>query len=115
MPPEAVALVQGYQELGYPQPSAVDQIRATEFVAELAYLAVPEMLDRMREHLVWCEREGKPRPGSLSGFWNTLRAQNDFRRDGGAQPRDAGGRVRVDGLQRIDLGALRVEPGGLAP
>lgn len=115
MGPDAVALVQGYQELGYPQPSGSDQIRATEFVAELLYLTVPEMLARMREHLAWCEREGKQRPQSLGGFWNTLRTENDHRRDAGAKQRGNGGGPRLDGLHRIDLGGLRVEPGGLAP
>jgi hypothetical protein len=84
MSPGAVALVQGYQTLGYVQPSATDGIKAEEFVAELAYLTVPGMLERMRQHLTWCEQNGKPKPVTLGGFWNTLRAENDFLRDKGA-------------------------------
>jgi hypothetical protein len=114
MSPEAVELVQGYQELGYTQPSATDCLKAEEFVAELRCLTVAEMLDRMRDMLAWCERERKPRPGSLGGFWNSLRQENDHRRDNGARPRDHSAESRTGGLGRIDASTVfQVRQGGL--
>lgn len=84
----AVELLLGYQALGYTQPSAVDQVRAEEFISELTVLTVSEMLARMAQHLEHCEQAHLPKPKSLAGFWRTLRAENDFRRDSGAKPRD---------------------------
>ena len=86
MSPRAVELVQGFQALGYAQPSASDRMKAEEYVTELTVLTVPEMLARMAQHLEWCEQNRKPRPATLGGFWKTLRMENDYRRDNGASP-----------------------------
>lgn len=102
--PEGTALVQGYQQLGYVQPSAVDRIKAEEFVVELDAMTVPDILARMADHLVYCDRHHLPKPRTLAGFWPTLRRENEFRRDNGTKPRRSTARVPSQGL--TDIGAM---------
>lgn len=76
--PDAVELIRGYQQLGYPQPSSTDHMKAQEFVSELgSRMDVTQMLARMASHLAWCDRESKHKPRTLGGFWPTLRHEAD--------------------------------------
>jgi len=53
---------------------------------EYAYLSPDDILDRMRDHIAWCEQNGKETPHGMSGFTNTLRVENEHRADSG-QPK----------------------------
>jgi hypothetical protein len=108
--PEAVELLKGYGDLvGNPQHSQSDAVMAVDVVSQLSAMTVLQMLERMRSHLDWCQRTGNPAPRSLSGFWKTLRSENDFQRDeASARP----GRARSpDGMAALG-DVLRVVQGG---